>query len=69
MSNVPNDPQPRHLPTVAVAQALDCSVDTVHRLVRTGDLVPAFKAPGIRGAMFFRPADVRRLVKQRGRAA
>lgn len=56
-------------PTVEAARILDVHTATVHRLVERGDLVPAVKAPGIRGAMMFRPADVERLARARAKAA
>ncbi len=68
MQSVPNDPQPQHLPTAVVAQTLAMSPSSVHRLVETGELVPVFRAPGIRGAMFFRRTDVAKLAKARQKA-
>lgn len=49
---------PEYLPTAEVARALGVEVSTVHRMVTRGDLTPAFKAPGLRGAYLFSPADV-----------
>ena len=40
------------------AERLGRSVSSLHRYVELGRLVPAIAAPGIRGAKFFRPADV-----------
>lgn len=49
---------PDLLPTAEVARLLGRDVRTVHRLVARGDLTPAFKGPGLRGALFFRRSDV-----------
>lgn len=48
-----------------VARIYGCHVRTVHRLVERGDLEPAMKAPGLRGALFFRRNDVLRLAAER----
>lgn len=59
LSNVPFMPTTPDLLTAAeVATIYGCHVRTVHRLVQRGDLTPAIKAPGLRGALFFRRADV-----------
>lgn len=49
---------PDLVPTSEVARIYGCSVKAVHRLVAAGKLEPAFRAPGIRGALMFRRADV-----------
>ena len=49
---------PDLLPTAEVASIYGCDVRTVHRLVERGRLTPAIKAPGKRGALLFRRADV-----------
>lgn len=49
---------PEYLPTAEVARALEVDVRTVHRMVSRGKLTPAIKAPGLRGAYLFSPADV-----------
>jgi len=46
------------------AARLGKSPRTVHRLVRSGVLVPAHQAPGPNGAFLFRRSDVERLAKQ-----
>lgn len=49
------------LSTQDVADLLGVTPSTISRRVATGELTPAMKAPGIRGAMFFRRADVETL--------
>lgn len=49
------------LPTREVADRLGVSISTLHGWVDAERIVPAMKAPGIRGALFFDPADVERL--------
>jgi hypothetical protein len=49
---------PDLIPAAEVARIYGCHVRTVHRLVAAGKLEPAFRAPGIRGALMFRRADV-----------
>lgn len=46
------------MPTSEVAETLGCTVKTIARWVSDGRLTPAAKAPGVRGAMFFRRSDV-----------
>ena len=47
-----------------VAAILGKSARTVHRLVESGELIPALKAPGgPNGAYLFNPADVEALRK------
>lgn len=46
------------LPTATVAKELGISVSYVSKLVKRGFLEPANQAPGLRGAMFFTPAEV-----------
>jgi hypothetical protein len=53
MPNVPD-----LLPTKEVAAIYGCDVRTVHRMVARGDLTPAIKAPGPKGALLFRREDV-----------
>ena len=53
MPNVPD-----LLPTREVAAIYGCDVRTVHRMVARGDLIPAIKAPGPKGALLFRRDDV-----------
>lgn len=47
-----------------VALRIGKSIRTVHRLVLSGELVPAMKLPGPNGAFLFRPADVDRLTRR-----
>ena len=49
---------PDLIPTAEVARIYGCDVRTVHRLAARGVLVPAIKAPGLRGALLFRRQDV-----------
>jgi phage terminase Nu1 subunit (DNA packaging protein) len=58
MSNVHGMTTPDLIPTAEVAAIYGCDVRTVHRLVERGRLAPAIKAPGKRGALMFRRADV-----------
>lgn len=52
-------PKPSDLiPTSEVARLRDVDVRTVHRWVARGELTPAVKAPGLRGAYLFRRSDV-----------
>lgn len=46
------------LTTKEVADALGVSHQTIARWVDTGRLTPTLRGPGLRGAMFFNPADV-----------
>lgn len=48
------------IPTADVAARFGVDVRTIHRLVAAGRLVPATKAPGLRGAYLFTPAEVER---------
>lgn len=57
MSNQP-------LSTAEVARLLRVDVSTVSYWVKTGRIQPAFRLPGIRGAMFFDPSDVDALLKE-----
>jgi Helix-turn-helix domain len=55
---------PKVPPLVTSAEAatiIGRDVRTIHRLVERGDLQPATKLPGIRGAFLFRREDVERL--------
>lgn len=58
MTNVPAMTHPDLLPTAEVARIYGCDVRTVHRMVARGLLTPAVRAPGLRGALFFRRSDV-----------
>lgn len=51
------------LTTAEAAERLGTSTRSIHRMVEDGRLEPAFKAPGVRGAMFFNPADVDELAE------
>lgn len=52
-----------------VARQLDRDVSTVHRLVEAGQLRAAAKAPGLRGAYLFDPAEVERFLREQTEAA
>lgn len=54
-----------YLSTRDVARLLRTSVPTVTRLVRSGDLPAAAKAPGARGAYLFDRETVETLVAER----
>lgn len=41
-----------------VAEKIGRTPRDVSRLVKSGELLPAFRAPGLRGAMFFTHAEV-----------
>lgn len=59
---------PADLMTSAQARTvLLVSQPTLSRLVKAGKLRPAYKCPGLRGAMLFDPADVTALAEQRNR--
>jgi hypothetical protein len=64
MPNIPTGP----ISTAETARRLEVSTSTVHNLVGSGDLTPIAKIDGIRGAMFFRPADVAKLARSRAKA-
>ena len=53
-------PTPNLLSTKQVADELSVDRSLVTRLVQSGKLKPALKGDGIRGAMYFRPAEVAR---------
>ena len=56
-------PADADLMTVAEsAKVAGCSVATVHRRIASGDLTPARKLPGLRGAYLLRRSDVLALV-------
>lgn len=54
-----------YLSTRDVAQMLHTSVPTVTRLVRSGDLPAALKAPGARGAYLFDRGDIETFAAER----
>ena len=56
--HMPNDTQTDNdlLTTAMVAQMLYKDVSTISRMVARGDLIPAVKVPGMRGAYLFRRA-------------
>lgn len=64
---MPNTPD--LIPASEVARIYGCHVRTVHRLVAKGDLTPAIKAPGAKGAFLFRRVDVLALASNRVRGA
>jgi hypothetical protein len=56
------------MPTADVAAELNLTIKGVCRCVERGEIEPVFRAPGLRGAMFFRKVDVARLARQRAKA-
>lgn len=57
------------LSTADVAAEFDRTHVTISRWVRAGKLTPAVEGQGIRGARFFRRADVERLKRELEKAA
>lgn len=55
--------------TTEVAERLARDTSTVHRLVAAGRLRPAAKAPGLRGAYLFDPAEVDRFLEDEAEPA
>jgi predicted site-specific integrase-resolvase len=55
--------------TAWAAQALGVHSATVRRMVKSGDLQPAAKSPGLRGGYLFHQADIIRIATKRGAAA
>lgn len=53
MCNMHNEPSPELLTSEQTAAELDIDRSTLSRWVASGRLVPAVKAPGLRGARFF----------------
>ena len=56
-----------HMSYLSVADAASqCgrSVSGIHKLIDAGRLTPKFRAPGIRGALFFSAGDVTRLADE-----
>lgn len=47
------------------AARLGVNIQKFHRLVAAHKLVPVLKAPGLRGAKFWRAADIERLADER----
>lgn len=62
-------PPPDLLTTRQVATLLRCSVATVARMAADGRLTPAYRLEGQRGALLFRPSDVKRLARKSERVA
>ena len=54
------------LTTAEVADRLGCDTRTVARHVERGNLTPAMKLPGLRGAYLFDPAEVDRFCQVGG---
>ena len=52
-----------------VADRLGVSVSTISRLVASGRLKPALRLDGIRGAMWFKPADLNRYERAKAKAS
>ena len=53
------------LTTAQVAEALAVNPSSISRMVARGELAPQFKAPGVRGPMFFSPSEVERVIAAR----
>lgn len=49
-----------YLTSKQVAQRLNKSLSTISRMVAAGKLTPALRLEGLRGAMWFAPAEVTR---------
>lgn len=47
-----------------VAERAGVAVKTVHRWAESGRIKTAMQGPGLRGARFFRPKDVERLLAE-----
>ena len=64
------DTSPNLVGTAEAAQILGKSHRTIHRLVKSGDLIPEIVAPGgFSGAFLFKRADVEALAAQREKAS
>jgi len=57
------------LTSAEVCAQLGVDRSTLSRWVASDRITPAIKAPGLRGAMFFRPADVEALAAELAEAA
>lgn len=57
------------IPSAEVCADLGIDRSTLSRWVASGRITPAVKAPGIRGAMFFRPEDVAELAQAEAEAS
>ena len=53
-----NDSPPALIPTAVVCAELNVTASTVSRWVAAGRLIPAAKAPGLRGGYLFTREDV-----------
>ena len=63
-------PNPDELLTAAQSSViLGRSYQTVHRLMKSGDLTSVMKLPGPNGAHLFRRRDVEKLAAKRAKAA
>lgn len=52
------------LPTREVADRLGVPLSTLHGWVDAGRITPTLKGPGLRGPLFFDPADVEALAAE-----
>ena len=50
--------QTKLLTTMQAAERVGVSVPTINRWARQGRIAPVFKAPGLRGARLYDPADI-----------
>ena len=54
--------------TAEAAKMLGVSVRTLNRMADDGRIVPAAKAPGLRGGDLYEPAEVERVAAEAGAA-
>jgi len=56
-------PAPTLVSSADAAKFCGITVAKFHRRIARGEIAPVLRAPGEKGAMFFRPRDVTRLAK------
>ena len=64
MSAMPTPAPAAYITSAGVCALLKIDRSTLSRWVAAGKITPAVKAPGLRGAFLFDPAEVRRLSEQ-----
>jgi DNA-binding transcriptional MerR regulator len=57
-----------YLTSREAAERLGVSISTLHLLSQLGEITPAMKAPGLRGAKWFSPDDIDALKSKRAGA-